>query len=120
MHELADKLTLSGIKLALVIGNNDWEKRCRQHVYCDITFQTNAQAIAQQDDLRAAIDYDKVLEHIMAFAQSRTWILIETLAEHIAQELLQHFSTPWVQVTLRKPGAVLAAQAVSISIVRTA
>jgi dihydroneopterin aldolase len=115
-----DKLAITGIKLTTRIGILPWEKQCEQNLYCDITLQTDAKKIAKDDDIASAIDYDKVVQHLVQFVQAKACGLIETLAEQIATELLSHFHTPWVQITLRKPGALLQAKDVAITIERSA
>ena len=55
---------------------------------------------ALQDNINEALDYEKVLAHILNFVKNHHFQLIETLAENLAQEILRTFSTNWVQITL--------------------
>ena len=114
-----DRLTISGIKLNTLIGIHDWEKQTPQELVLDITFETNAKRIAEKDDIHQAIDYDKLLQHIIAFVQANHFLLIETLAEKMAEQVLEFFPTSWVQITLHKPGALKQAHDVFMTIERT-
>lgn len=114
-----DKLVINDIKLSTRIGIHPWEQRCSQALQLDLILQTDARKIAQSDSIEDALDYDKILARVFSLATSHTCQLIESFAEKIAQELLSHFNTTWVQVSLRKPGAVLQAKDVGIIIERS-
>lgn len=114
-----DKIVISDIKLNTIIGVYDWEKQTPQNIHLDIAMSTNAKKIAASDEFSLAIDYTAVIKHIFDYVETNHFQLIETLAEKLANEILQHFSTEWVQITLHKPGAVLHAKDVAITIERT-
>lgn len=114
-----DKIVISGIKISTLIGVHPWEQRIPQNIYLDIALQTFAERAAQEDDLHEAIDYDQVVAHLLAYTKENHFKLIETLAERLANEVLSHFSTKWVQITLNKPGALKTAKNVAITIERT-
>ena len=114
-----DKLVIKDIKLKTLIGIHPWELKTPQTLHCDLAFQTDAAALAKTDVIDNAINYVKVLEHLEHFIKNHHFKLIETLANNIAAQCLQHFPTTWVQVTLRKPSALINAQEVAISIERS-
>ncbi len=113
-----DKLVIKDIKLSTRIGIHPWEQQCNQNLHLDLALQTNAKAIAEHDDIQQAINYDEIVQHILHFVKEHQFKLIETLAEQLAQQLLMHFSTQWVQITLHKPGALQQASDVAIMIER--
>jgi len=113
-----DKLVITGIKLTTLIGSHPWEQECPQNLLLDLAFETEAKNIALEDNIHKAIDYDKIVKHIFDFVKTHHFQLIETLAEHLAKEMLCHFPTKWVQITLHKPGALLDAKDVAITIER--
>ena len=115
-----DKLVISDIKLTTLIGIHPWEQQCPQNLRLDLALKTDAKRVAEQDNIAAAIDYDAVVKHIFAFIETHQCQLIETLAEHLAQEILKNFATSWVQITLHKPGALLNAKDVAITLERSA
>jgi 7,8-dihydroneopterin aldolase/epimerase/oxygenase len=114
-----DKLVISGIKINMLIGVHEWEKKCPQNIYFDIALKTNTKQIALEDSINQAIDYDKILQFLLDFTSKNHVQLIETLAERVAEKILQHFPTQWVQLTIHKPGAIMIAKDVSITIERT-
>jgi len=113
-----DKLAINNIKISTRIGCLPWEQQCLQTIHLDISFQTDAQSIAIHDDISQAIDYDKVVKHLQHYVSQGHFALIETLAQQCADEILKHFPTQWVRIVLHKPGALLAASDVSITIER--
>lgn len=114
-----DKLVINGIKLNTLIGIHDWEKQCPQNLHLDIMLQTDAKRAAFDDNIQDALDYDCLVTHILSFVENTHFQLIETLAERLAQEVLDHFQTEWVQITLHKPGALQKAKDVAIIIERS-
>ncbi len=113
-----DKLTISGLKFKTLIGTLDWEKLSPQHIYLDLTLATDAKKAALNDDIQDALDYTLIVEHLNHYIETHHFSLIETLAENIAHELLTHFNTTWLQLTLHKPGALLQAKDITLTIER--
>ena len=113
-----DQLQINQIKLEAVIGIHPWEQQMRQTLWCDLVLATDTKSIAADDQITAAIDYDKLTQHLTEFVSQSRCQLIETLVEQIADTLLHNFSTHWIKVTLSKPGALVNAKQVAISIER--
>lgn len=114
-----DKLSITGLKLTTLIGTLDWEQETPQVLHCDLAFQTNAAHIARTDHIAEAIDYNAVTQAVQTFVEKNHFQLIETLADKLAQHILEIFPTGWVQITLHKPGALKQAKDVIISLERT-
>lgn len=113
-----DKIIITGLKFTTIIGTLDWEKQTPQNIYLDLVVGTDATKAAKYDALADALDYTVIVAHLNQYIQTHQPELIETLIENLAQEILAHFDTPWVQLTLHKPGAILQAKDVAITIER--
>ena len=48
----------------------------------------------------------------------RSFLLVERVAEEIAELIMTRFSVPWVRIHLSKPGAVVNAHSVGVVIER--
>ena len=59
---------------------------------------------------------EAVLNHI----ENGRFLLVERVAEEVAELIMQRFSVPWVKIRLAKPGAVPQARAVGVVIERGA
>src|SRR3954466_14893205 len=61
------------------------------------------QAAGIDDDLEQTIDYGKVYDAVRHIVESKSFKLLEALAEAIADDLLREFATPKGRVRARKP-----------------
>lgn len=100
------------------IGVYDWEKRIRQQLLFDIEMAWPITDVAQTDDINKALDYSEVAAKVTMFAESRQFELIETLAEKIAELIMDDFDVKWLRVELSKPGAVSNVKTVGVRIER--
>jgi dihydroneopterin aldolase len=101
---VTDRIELRGLVVDTVIGVYDWERRVRQRLRLDLDLPTDAAAAAE--DLSRTVDYDAVARHVRAFATASERQLVETFADDLARDLLDHFALPWVELVVAKPGAV--------------
>lgn len=106
---------IDDLKVDTVVGVCEWEKHVQQTLHFDITMQVDISAIADSDNLDATVNYAVVAEQVIAFVQSRDWLLIETLLQQLLQHLLaQHAMIDALTITLRKPMAIEAANCAGV------
>lgn len=82
------------------------EQKLGQKFLVSIDMELDVSKAAQHDDLTKSVHYGEVADYAAAFMKEHTYKLIETAAEHLAQELL--ISRPLlktVSVTIKKPWA---------------
>ena len=113
-----DIIFLRGLEIDTVIGIYDWERKIRQTVIIDLEMGTDIRAAAATDDIAHTLDYKAVSKRIISFVEASEFLLVETLAERIADIILTEFSVPWVRLTLNKKGAIRGASDVGILIER--
>ncbi|MCB1657101.1 MAG: dihydroneopterin aldolase, partial [Pseudomonadales bacterium] len=63
-------------------------------------------------------DYKTVSTRLTDYIRHSEWHLIETLAEKIAQLLMEEFGVTWLRLRLSKPAALPAADSVGLLIER--
>ena len=120
MLQPLDRIFLQQIEFKTIIGVFSWEQNAPRTIFVDVTLSLNTQTAAAQDDLTQTVDYAKVYNTIVICGQAKTYLLIETLAETIAQTLLEeHPRLQQIELTVYKPGAVPQAKTVGITITRT-
>jgi dihydroneopterin aldolase len=120
-HSLAtvmDIIFLRELKIDTLIGVYEWEKRVPQTLQFDLEIALPNSRACQSDDIDDALDYAKIIAHIQEVLGSRHFNLLEALAEHIAQILLDDFRAPWVKVSVAKLHAIRGSRMVGISIER--
>jgi 7,8-dihydroneopterin aldolase/epimerase/oxygenase len=113
-----DTVYIEGLKTDAVIGVYDWERSIRQTLVLDLELASDNRAAAATDGIADAVDYDAISKRILAYVQASEFELIETLAERVADIVLNEFHIPWLRLKLAKPGAVAEAKDVGVIIER--
>lgn len=114
-----DKVLIEGLRVNAVIGVFEWERQIEQPVLIDLVMSVDTRAAALSDDIQDAVNYALVAEQVAELTKSLKSQLLETLANKMAELILNNFSTvQTVQVKVKKPLAVKGAQAVGIEIIR--
>lgn len=113
-----DKVFIDGLEIETIIGIYDWEREIKQIVRIDLLMQWDNKPAARSEDIKHALNYKDVSKRLIDFIAGSEFLLVETMAEAIAQILLIEFNVPWLQLTLSKPGAIRGARAVGVMIER--
>jgi len=113
-----DKISLHGLIVPSRLGIHPWEQQIEQSLEISLTYACDAKKIANCDDITQAIDYSALSQAIAKFTQTNHFQLLETLAEKLADNLLQQFHMPWLQLNIKKLAAIPGAKSVAIDIER--
>lgn len=113
-----DTLRITGLKTEALIGVHAWERKLPRTLLMDLELATDLARAARSDAITDALDYAAVADVTIAFVRESRYQLVETLAERLAEKLMKEFRTPWLRITVHKPGAVPAAQSVSVTLER--
>lgn len=113
-----DIIYLKDLRIDTIIGIYDWERRTRQTIILDIEMGADIAKAAKTDDIENTLNYKAVAKRIIAFVEGSEFQLVETLAERIAEILLEEFNVPWLRLTLNKQGAVRGVRDVGVIIER--
>lgn len=115
-----DFVKIKGLEVNAVIGVFDWERAIEQPLLIDVCMATDISEAGKSDDINDAINYKEVCDDITELCQQTKALLIERLAELIAAHILSKYNTTQVEVSVAKPTAIKAAEAVAVQITRTA
>lgn len=113
-----DIIYLTDLKIETVIGIFDWERRIKQTVRFDLEMGADIRKAASTDSIEDTLNYKAVAKRLIAFVEQSDFQLVETLAERVAEIVLNEFSVPWVRVRVNKKGAVRHAVDVGVLIER--
>ena len=113
-----DIVFIRELKIQTVIGVFDWERTIKQTSSLDLEMATDNAKASDRDHIDDALNYAAVSDRIVAFVEASEFQLVETMAEQVAQIVLQEFKVPWVRLRVSKPGAVKAARDVGVLIER--
>lgn len=97
-----DIVFLEEIKLDILIGIYEWERKLPQTIRLDIEIGLPHSRAGETDSIADTIDYGVVMERIRQTAAERHFSLVEALAEHIASLIRSEFGAPWVKVSVAK------------------
>ena len=86
-----DTLFLHGLKAETLIGVYDWERQQRQTLLLDVDIGTDARPAGHSDNIDDTIHYGDVAEALRHNLAQQQFLLLEALAEHVAQFLLDDF-----------------------------
>ena len=115
---MADKIFIQGQEVFCIIGTLLRERKKKQKIVIDLEFMAPVKKAAKRDDLRDALNYKRVAEHVTGFVSKSRFFLVETLAERLAQTLLREFKLKNLTLRIAKPEAIKNAQSVGVEIFR--
>jgi dihydroneopterin aldolase len=115
---IMDIVFIEDLQVDTTIGIYDWERGIKQTLAFDIEMATDISKAAESDDIEYALNYKAVSKRIIQFVEDSEYLLVERVAEEVANIIIKEFGVPWLKLTLRKPGAVRGSKAVGIRIKR--
>jgi dihydroneopterin aldolase len=113
-----DIIFLHDLRVETVIGIWGWERKIRQTVAIDLDMSADIRKAAASDSVEDTLNYKLVAKRVQQFVADSSFQLVETLAERIAEIVLDEFDVAWVRVRVNKPGAIRGARDVGILIER--
>ena len=113
-----DIVYIRELEVRTIIGIFDWEREQRQVVSLDLEMGSDIAVAASTDSIEQALDYKAVAKRLIEFIEGSEFFLVETLAERVAQIVLEEFDVCWLRLRLGKPGAVTGSKDVGVIIER--
>lgn len=115
-----DQVVIRDLHVRGIIGINPDERKNRQDILINIVMEVDTRAAAESDSIDDAVNYRSVAKAVIAHVESREPLLVERLAQEIADICFATDSrVQGTGVTVEKPGAVRFARSVGITIHRT-
>ena len=113
-----DTIFLHDLRVETVVGLWDWERKIRQTVSIDLEMGADIRKAAATDSIDDTLNYKNVAKRVQQFVSDSEFLLVETMAEKIAETILAEFDMPWIDVRVNKPGAIRGARDVGVHIRR--
>jgi len=105
---MTDRILLENIRVAGRHGVSDEERAARQPFEVDVELVRDLREAGRTDDLARTVDYSVVDALVRDVVANRSFKLLETIAEAIADGVLAGFPVDEVVVRVRKPAVRLA------------
>ena len=118
MTRQQDKIFIRGLEIECIIGFIDWERRVKQKVVLDLELPVDCARAARADDVADTLDYKQVVDQVSGLVAGSEFMLVETMAQRVAELILKNFGVEWIRVTVNKPGAIRGLRDVGVSLER--
>ncbi|HDZ9391206.1 TPA: bifunctional dihydroneopterin aldolase/7,8-dihydroneopterin epimerase [Vibrio cholerae] len=113
-----DKVFIEQLEVITTIGVYDWEQQIKQKLVLDLEMAHDKRAAGKSDDVADALDYAQVSQAVLEHIEQGRFLLVERVAEEVAELIMTRFAVPWIRIRLTKPGAVPQAKGVGVIIER--
>lgn len=113
-----DIVYIRELEVETVIGIYDWERKIRQVVNIDLEMGTDISSAAATEEIDNTLDYKSVSDRLISFISESEFLLVETMAQEIAEIIQNEFGVRWLRLRVGKPGAVPTAKDVGVIIER--
>ncbi|MCG9583927.1 bifunctional dihydroneopterin aldolase/7,8-dihydroneopterin epimerase [Vibrio tubiashii] len=113
-----DKVFIEQLEVITTIGVYDWEQEIKQKLMFDIEMSHDNRPAGKSDDVVDALDYAQVSQAVLSHIEGGRFLLVERVAEEVAELIMSRFNVPWIKIRLTKPGAVPQAAGVGVVIER--
>lgn len=113
-----DKITIRDIALRCIIGIYPEERREKQDVVVTITLHSNLDRAGRSDDVADTVDYKAVNKAVINLVEGSEFMLVEALAQAVADACLSFDGVEQADVVIEKPGALRFARTVAVEISR--
>ncbi len=113
-----DIVFIEDLRIDAIIGIYDWEREVKQTIALDVEMAADNSKPASTENIDDALNYKAVAKSLIAFTEKSQFQLVETLAESLAEIILDEFKVPWCRLKLSKLGAVTGSRSVGVIIER--
>lgn len=99
----------------------DEERQIGQRFEVDVELKMDVRKAAKTDRLKDTIDLYKVFAEVESVIEGEKYLLVETMAERVAQRILEKFTPSEIRVRVRKPHAPIKGiqDGIEVEIVRS-
>lgn len=108
-------IRIKNLRAQTLLGAYDEERQARRTVVITLAAEYDAATPLKSDLLADALDYAKLEQVIVDSLAKQRFVLLESLAEHVAWLILGEFpAVREIAVEIDKPGALRHADSVSV------
>jgi len=115
---VADYIHIRDLAVTCIIGINPKERVTPQTVLLNIRLTCDLTCAAASDNIAHTVDYKMLKDELLATLEPSKFLLIERMAEVVAEHCLTHSGVMGVRVTVDKPGALTGTRSVAVEIER--
>ncbi|OGS96161.1 MAG: dihydroneopterin aldolase [Gallionellales bacterium RIFCSPLOWO2_02_FULL_57_47] len=113
-----DRIRISDLLVRCILGITDDERREKQDVVINLTLYTDLHKAGKSDRIEDTVDYRALKKRVLAMVEGSRYLLLEALAEAVAELCLDQHGVRQVDVCVEKPHALRFARSVAVEITR--
>src|SRR3989338_5312305 len=113
-----DKIIIKNLEIECIVGVRKGERKEKQKVYVTAEIYTNIKKAAKSSNIKDTIDYSSIIKNIKKLLINKNYLLLETMAEDIAELILKNKKANEVRVLLKKPNAIKKGKYAAVEIAR--
>lgn len=102
-----DQIEICGLEVFAHHGVYDHERRDGQRFVIDVTIDADTHIAARTDDVSDTLDYGTLITEIAQIVRGTQFSLLEALAAHVADALLERRTVSAAAVRIHKPDVAL-------------
>jgi D-erythro-7,8-dihydroneopterin triphosphate epimerase len=113
-----DRIHIRDLALRCIIGIEPHERDKLQDVVINITLHADLRRAGRSDTIVDTVDYKAIKGKVVDRVEGSSYLLVERLAQEVADVCLAEPRVQRVEVTVDKPGALRFARSVAVEICR--
>ncbi len=111
------RIVIVDLEVHYCVGVTDEERAQPQRLLLTVEMNLDFSAAALTDRVEKTINYQRVVEDLLAFGEGRNWRLLEKLVSNIADQLLAQYKPDSIFVEAKK-FVIPQARYVAVSVTR--
>jgi dihydroneopterin aldolase len=101
---MTDRIVLANMRFDGRHGEHEWERATPQPFEVDVELRLDLRPAGASDNLETTVDYGRVFDLVRGIVETRTFHLLEAIAEAIADAVLAAYPlVDEIGVRVRKP-----------------
>jgi FolB domain-containing protein len=114
-----DRIIISDLRARCIIGLNAEERREKQDVVVNLVIVADLRRAGRSDRFEDTVDYRQMKKAVLERVEASQFLLLEALAQAIADTCLADLNVRRVRVRVDKPSALRFARSVAVQITRS-
>lgn len=107
-------IKIKNLALRAIIGFNEWERNKKQDLVLNVEMEFEAKKAVESDKIEDSLDYKEIKNEIIAGVEASSFHLLETLASHVLEIVMDHPQVLAATVEVDKPHSLRFAKSVSV------
>ena len=107
-------IRIKNLRARTIIGINEWEREQKQEIIINMEISFDGSKAVETDDIDNTVNYKRIKRQVLEAAESADFFLLEKLADHILQIVMEDQKIQKAVVEIDKPHALRFADSVSV------